>query len=197
MTEPVEFIDLGGGQSVDIGGVTVRGETSNTQSSGQQVPTKSAENGYVYTTRVGPTATEGTIVGWVNSSELPALVALADEKSPIPISTPEGTYSQCVVDDIKRNMAGIQPDAYEVTITWREVLQASTATSRVRAITDEGAKNAAAGGPNDGLQGRASTARVGKETVANGPDVGEGARKGAEDGDGALDGIAEAVTDWL
>lgn len=217
MSDPVEFVDLGGGQSVSVGGVQIRGETENNETSGQQAPTKSAENGYVYTTRIGPTATEGVITGWVNPDELPALKALADEKSPIPVSTPEGSYSQCVVDTVERNMAGVQPDAYNITINWREILQASTSTSRVRAITNDGAKSGGAGGPNDGSQGRATLADVNNATVSDGPDTAAGAKQGAQadggDGggdaaqtgggvnrgqrEGATGGIAQTVMGWV
>lgn len=205
--DPVTFVDLGGGLNVTVGGITVRGETSNQQTRGQQAPTKSAENGYVYTTRVGPTATEGEINGWVNSDEMAALDELADEKEPIPITTPEGSYSQCVVDDIDRTTEAERPDAYNVTISWREILQASTSTSRIRAITKDGQKSGAAGGPNDGNNGQSTLGRVGKETKSDGPDAGGAADAGegqatespqtGNNPGGPLGSVGQTISGWF
>lgn len=150
-----QYVNLGNNEVVTVGGITLRGVTTHKAESSQNGPTHPVESGLVLTSRQGPDADEGTISAWVDASEFPALKRLKDRRNPVRITTPDGSYPTCIVDNVSRTMQGQHPSSYKVDVQWREVLQGSTSTSDIQAVTSSGAKSAKAGsgGHNGGNPG--------------------------------------------
>lgn len=150
MPDPVEFIPLGGSSSVSIGGVQVRGYEESERTGAQHAPKHKTESGYEFTTRVGAQAVEVKVTGWVNSSEFAALAQLENRREPIPAMGPNFSLPTATIDRFVDNMPGSAPGAHHVTIDVREVQQASTGTTTLKAVGPTGTKTAEGGGAEGG-----------------------------------------------
>lgn len=140
MSDPVEFVPIGDGTSVSVGGISIRGYESVSRTGGQQAPTAKTEPGYEFTSRVGAKAIEAEITGWVGADDAADLARLERRREAITANAPSFSLAACVVDKFEDEMPGDYPGAHEITLSIREIQQASTGTTTIQTTGSAGTK---------------------------------------------------------
>lgn len=139
-TEPIEFIPISGDVATDVDGIELEGTIDASGTTGQNAPKQKMEEGREYTTRVGPNPIEPSITAWVLEDTLNALQQLRHERAPFSMATKGVILPTCTLDTLDWKTSGEHPNAYEVTINIRQVLQSSIGISQIRARTATGNK---------------------------------------------------------
>lgn len=132
------------GTPVVIGGVELI-TTQSEQTSGVDAPTKTLEKGSEINQRSVTKPESGTITGAVDASGLSGLHSLVQERTPISITTPEGTLSQCYVEEVSRTRDGRYVSKFGVRVNWRQIKLATLSTVSIEAVTNDGKKSQGSG----------------------------------------------------
>lgn len=152
------------------------------QSGGQDVPEQPLEGGYNASARNVLHPESGTLVGAVTRLEIGALRRAYHKQELVTISTPEGTYSECFVEDVNRDHEGGFLDKVDVEVQWKQARIAAVGTTTVKAVTPAG--NATESSDNGGSGGQSSFVQS-----ENG---GGGGRNKVSGGGGGDDGVPGA-----
>ena len=160
-----------------VDGMELRAGVKSDQSSGQDAPTKSLEDGAEISQRNVLIPQSGVIYAAAESSEIAQLRAVAEEEDPIQITTAEGTVSEVVVEEVRRVREGKYSDKFDVEFDWRQVFIASVGSGSIEAVTQDGPASEGAGSqPGDDV--------VGSKTRS----TSDGATVDGDGGDGGGDG---------
>jgi len=156
-----EWKSIAGRVIANVGGVEVKGHTSDSQSGGVNAPEHKTERGYEWRTRSGAEAQEATIDGWVNPRELHALVQLRKRKVPFRFLSTIAALPKATLEDLEVTNEG-SSGGVEVSIKVVEVQQAQTTSGSVRAVGVTGSKSSSAGaGAGGGGNSSGAPARTG------------------------------------
>lgn len=184
----IEFL-YGEGTSMQIGPVSVPGIYEAGDTGGQSAPEHRVEQGFDFTTRIGPEPVEATFQAYCTGDNLSALQQLREEEDPFPTSVGATAIGECVLENLDWTEHGDYPNAYDVTIQIREVQLASTGTATLRVISDTGTKSESAGKGGDSP----SLTQSSSESTSGGPDT-----AGAEGtSDNPFAGVSSSVKGWL
>ena len=148
----IEFIQLSGPSTTEIGGVNLEGTVELQEQGGQQAPEKKTDEGYTWTTRVGAEPLVVTVTAYTDSADYAALASLRAERSPIRFESAGASIDTAVIDDLRPTVTGSEPDTYNTTITVRQVQQGSLVTQGLGAFASSGPQysggGASSGSPN-------------------------------------------------
>ncbi|ADJ14467.1 hypothetical protein HacjB3_05380 [Halalkalicoccus jeotgali B3] len=176
-----------------IDGMELRAGIQSDQSSGQDAPTKSLEDGAEISQRNVLIPQSGTIYAAAESSEIAQLRAVAEEEDPISITTAEGTVSEVVVENVRRNREGKYTNKFDIEFEWRQVFVAEVGAGSIEAVTEDGpATEGAESQPGDDVVGSESRSTSDGATVDGGD--GEGGTDG-DGGSGALSPVTSIAND--
>ena len=125
--ESVEFVALSGNTEAQVEGIEVLAYDMQT-TDGQQAPQQKVDEGYTWTTRVGPEPTEIRLSGWATTTTYATLVGLRDAREPIAMEAGARSLSSAVVTSIEATATGETVYAYDVQLTINEVQQLSLGT---------------------------------------------------------------------
>lgn len=130
---------------MSIGPATIPGIYQIEDSGGVTAPEKRVEDGFDFTTRVGPEPIEVSISAWVDGADLGSVKTLRAEREPVPVRVGSVSLGQCVLDDLSVDEEGERYGAYDCTMDLREVQIASTGTATLHVASETGSKSESAG----------------------------------------------------
>lgn len=141
----IDFVSAGNSLGVPlvIGSVDVPGTYRESPSTGEQAPNHKVEQGFDFTTRVGPEPVEATFQIKCDTGTYARLDELRRSRSdPFPVTVGTTQLAACVFtsDGLQYEQAGDTWGALDVTVTVREVQQASSGTANVRVDASTGTK---------------------------------------------------------
>ena len=123
--QSVEFVSLSGNPEAQFDGIEVFAYDMNAVD-GQQAPERQVDEGYTWTTRVGPEPTELVVSAWADMPTYGAIVGLRDRQTPIAMKAGARALTHAVVTNIDGHASGETVYAYDVQITVKEIQQLST-----------------------------------------------------------------------
>lgn len=141
----LEFVDTGDetGVPLVIGGIDVPGTYKESGGAGEQAPEHKVEEGYDFTTRVGPEPVTATFAIKCDAGTLAQLERLRlDRSEPFPVTVGTTQLTACVfdTDGLQHTETGDTWGALDVTVTVREIQQAASGSATVRVDASTGTK---------------------------------------------------------
>ena len=163
------------GQRMIVDGMELRAGVKSDQSSGQDAPKKSLEDGAEISQRNVLIPQSGVIYAAAETEEIARLRSVAEAEDPIQITSAEGTVSEVVVEDVRRTREGKYDDKFDVEFDWRQVFLAEVGAGSIEAVTEDGpASEGAESESGDDAVGAESRSTSDGATTEGGDEGGDG-----------------------